>query len=176
MTFEVSWSSQTSCPEVMDLIEVPLNSYRYHFRRLVWSEELRLPFVPTEDQRKTVLSQALTDISGLKVTVSEALEILNKLPDAIFWRIWILYRANLPEERYYTAGGLYEAPDQMAYQKRIQQDDDTVETVADEATTLVQRRFGGAGVEDAENISRQMFRNAQQEGKLISARSESRHG
>ncbi len=41
-----------------------------------------------------------------------ALTILKNLPDAVFWRIWVVYRGNLPEDRYYTSGGLYEAPDQ----------------------------------------------------------------
>jgi hypothetical protein len=156
----------------MSLIEVPINSYRYHFRRLTWPEEIRLAFKPNEDQRKVILSNALADVSGLKVTVPQALEILKKLPDAIFWRIWILYRGNLPEERYYTSGGLYEAPDQMSYQQRIQHDADDAEAVADEATALVERRFGGAGVEEAESISRQMFMKARQEGKLTPARSD----
>jgi hypothetical protein len=83
----------------MDLIEVSLNSYRYHFRRLSWFEEIRLPFAPNEDQRKTIVSHALADVSGLKVTVAQALDILKRLPDAIFWKIWILYRRNLPEEQ-----------------------------------------------------------------------------
>ena len=42
----------------------------------------------------------------------QALTILKNLPDAVFWRIWVVYRGNLPEDRYYTSGGLYEAPDQ----------------------------------------------------------------
>lgn len=37
----------------MALLEVPLNSFRYHFRRLRWQEAARLPFVKGEDQRKT---------------------------------------------------------------------------------------------------------------------------
>jgi hypothetical protein len=36
---------------------------------------LRLPLSPTEDQRKTALSHALVDISGLKVCAAEALTI-----------------------------------------------------------------------------------------------------
>jgi hypothetical protein len=83
----------------MDLIEIPLNSYRYYFRRLTWQEEVRLPFSPTQDQRKTVLSHALVDISDLNISAAEAMTIPNEFSEANFWRIWIVYRGNLPEER-----------------------------------------------------------------------------
>jgi hypothetical protein len=161
----------------MSLIEVPLNSYRYHFRRLTWPEEIRLPFSPTEDQRRVVLAHALADISGLEVSAAQAMEILKKLPEPILWRIWVLYRANLPEERYYTAGGLYEAPDQMAYQERIQHDEETTEAVADEATAIVQKRFGESPESPKPRASAaRCSRKSQQEGRLVPARDEAIHG
>lgn len=46
------------------LVEVVLNSYRYHFRRLTRQEEARLQFSKTEDQRGTILACALVDVSG----------------------------------------------------------------------------------------------------------------
>ena len=49
----------------MEFVEIPLNSFRYHFRRLPWHEELKIPFTKTEDQRLTFLAQALTSVSGL---------------------------------------------------------------------------------------------------------------
>jgi len=49
----------------MDIVEIPLNSFQYRFRRLTWQEEFQIWFKPTEDQRKTLLSHALMDISDL---------------------------------------------------------------------------------------------------------------
>ena len=44
----------TSSPMVMALIEVPLNSFRYHFRRLRWQEAARLsPFAQTAIEYST---------------------------------------------------------------------------------------------------------------------------
>jgi hypothetical protein len=96
----------------MGMIEIPLHSFRYRFRSLTWQEEFRIPFSVTEDQRKTLLSHALVDISGLKISsVAEARMVLDQIPPALFWRIWVVYRGSLPEDRYYTTKGLYDAPD-----------------------------------------------------------------
>jgi hypothetical protein len=151
------------------LIEVPLNSYRYHFRRLTWLEETRLSFSKIDDQRKVILAHAMVDISGMPVTPEEAMQVLKHIPDALFWRIWIVYRGNLPQERYYTSGGLYEAPDPMAYQQRIYDDGEAVEAVVDAATAKLESKFGKTGVEEAEDISRQMFRQAERAGTLVPA-------
>lgn len=113
-------ASPTFPPLVMaSLIEVPLNSFRYHFRRLTWQEEMGLSFAKADDQRKVILAKAPVDVSGLPVTSVEALKILKAIPEAIFWRIWLVYRGNLPPERYYTSGGLYETPDPMTYRAKI---------------------------------------------------------
>ena len=153
----------------MTLIEIPLNSYRYHFRRLTWPEETSLKFVPQEDQRKVFLSHAMVDVSGLPVTQPQALAILKQLPDAVFWRIWLIYRSDLPLERYYTCGGLYEAPDPMTYRKKIHDDQQTREEIADSASAKLESTHGRARLEEAENISRQMFRLAESQGTLVPA-------
>ena len=149
----------------MALIEVPLNSYRYCFRRLPWPEEVRLKSPPTEDQRKVVLSLALVDISGLKVTQQDALKLLKKVQVAVFWRISLVYRGNLPEDRYYTSESLYEAPDPMTYDKKIHGNGEAIASVADDAITKLEDRFGHEEVGDAENISDQMFQKTQAPGK-----------
>jgi len=102
-----------------ELIEIPLN--RYHFRRIAWQEETRLPFTKSEDQRKTILAAALVDVSGLPVTPEQPMRILKQLPNAIFWRIWLVYRENLLQNgispfgsarRHYIHQGLYGAGQQ----------------------------------------------------------------
>jgi hypothetical protein len=104
----------------MGMIEIPLHSLRYRFRSLTWQEEFRIPFSATEDQRKTLLAHALVDISGLKIpSAAEARTVLDQIPPALFWRIWVVYRGSLPEDRYYATKGLYDAPDQKTYNKRL---------------------------------------------------------
>ena len=103
----------------MALVEVTLNSYRYHFRRLTSAGRPASSSSKTEDQRKTIMARALVDVSGLPLSPEQALTILKNIPDAVFWRIWVVYRGNLPEDRYYTSGGLYEAPDQMTYRQKF---------------------------------------------------------
>ncbi len=83
----------------MEFVEIPLNSFRYRFRRLNWREELNIPFTKTEDQRLTFLARALSNVSGLQITSqADATKILTQLPSAIFWRLWILYRGGLPDD------------------------------------------------------------------------------
>jgi hypothetical protein len=153
----------------MALIEVTLNSYRYHFRRLTWQEEARLQFSKTEDQRKTIMSRALVNVSGMPVTPEQALTILKNIPDAVFWRMWVVYRGNLPEDWYYTSGGLYEAPDPMTHRQKIYDDGLAVDAAADAASKKIETRFGKAGLDEAENISRAMFREAEKSGALVPA-------
>jgi hypothetical protein len=72
----------------MAFVEIPLNSFRYRFRLLPWTEEFEIPFPAGEDQRKILLAHALVDISGLPITsVADASQVLTQLPPAIFWRI-----------------------------------------------------------------------------------------
>lgn len=62
----------------MDLIEIPLNSFRYHFRRLTWQEDMALKFSAKEDQRKIIMALALVDVSGLVVTREHAFAVLSE--------------------------------------------------------------------------------------------------
>lgn len=81
-----------------------------------------MKFPRKEDQRKIILAAALTDISGLKATPVDALKVFKALPDTILAKMWISYRANLPNEGYYTSTGLYEAPGTVTHRKRFEQD------------------------------------------------------
>jgi hypothetical protein len=142
-------------------IEIPLNTYTYRFRRMNWTEEIKLRFKPGEDQRKVVLALALTDVSGLAVSRADALKILSALPEAILWRVWLVYRGNLPPDRYYSTGALYQAPDVATHHARNQQIEDQADETADRAM---------AAVEQADEVSRRMFEAARREGKLVPAK------
>ena len=105
----------------------------------------------------------------MKVTHDEALKVLKQIPEALLWRIWILYRGNLPADRYYTSGGLYAAPDQMIYRAKMQDEDETTGDIADSAMAKLTEQYGPREARDAESISRQMFRAAQSAGTLVPA-------
>ena len=155
----------------MEFVEIPLNSFRYRFRRLPWHEELKIPFTKTEDQRLTFLAQALTSVSGFQIaSAADAAKILTQLPPAIFWRIWILYRGGLPDDRYFSTQGLYKAPDQKAYIKRLYEDEQIVEEQADEATRQMEAEFGIAEVREARALESKLFQHAKQSGTLVRAK------
>jgi hypothetical protein len=67
----------------MALVEIPLNSFTYRFRRLTWQEEFQISFTADEDQRKTFLAHTLADVSGLPITsVKDARRVLDSIPVA----------------------------------------------------------------------------------------------
>jgi hypothetical protein len=45
--------------------------------------------------------------------------VILKIPPALRWRIWVVYRGNQPVDRYFSTKGLYEDPDHTAYNKRL---------------------------------------------------------
>ena len=142
-------------------VEIPLNSFRYRFRRLTWQEEFKLPFSATDDQRVVLLSHAMVSISGLPITsLTDARKILDQVPPAILWRIWVVYRANLPADRYYVTRGLYEAPDHRAHMQRVFEEDEQANTPQ-----------AGLDTESREAlaISNRLVANAKQAGKLVRA-------
>jgi len=154
----------------MDFVEIPLNSFRYRFRRLTWREELQLPFTKTEDQRLTFLAHALADVSGFKIeSKADAGKILAQLPPAIFWRIWILYRGGLPDDRFFSTEGLFKAPDQKAYIKRIVEEEQATEEQVDQATQQLESQFGVAEVREAQAVGSQLFAHAKKAGQLVKA-------
>lgn len=151
----------------MALIEIPINSYRYHFRRLTWQEEARLKFPKGEDQRRILLAAALVDISGLPVTPEQALEALRLMPEAIIWRIFVFYGGKLPQNEYYYSAPIFSAPTPTSYFDRIRNEEHENDTAADAAASQLQHRISPDP--DEENISRLMFRKAKESGSLTPA-------
>ncbi len=154
----------------MTFVEIPLNKFVYRFRRLTWREELQMKFVPKDDQRRVVLATALHNVSGLALSRSDARKAVQALPEAVLWRVWVLYRADLPADRYYTSGGLYAAPDPNTHRAQIEVEERRADAVTDRAMAEVERQFGGKGVTDAMDISQRMFEQARREGRLQPAR------
>jgi hypothetical protein len=153
-----------------EFVEIPLHSFRYRFRRLTWQDEFRIAFREGEDSRKAVLSHALANISGLPIaSVEDARKVLDQMPPAIFWRIWILYRGNLPEDGYYTISSLFQAPDQKAYKKRVFEEGEAVEAVADAATRQMEQTFGPKESWEAHSLEAQLVAEAKRQGTLVRA-------
>lgn len=138
----------------MPLVEVRLHSFLYRFRRLNWREEASVRPADGEDFRDAILATALHDISGLKITsLTDARAVIRKVPKTIRTRLWVVYRGNLPDERYFTTGGLYEAPSPQAYNKRLIDDGDAD---SDPAEAEMLRRFGPAEVHAARQMEQAM--------------------
>lgn len=95
-------------------VEIPLNKFVYRFRRLSWREELRMKLGPKDDQRRIVLATAVRDVSGLVLSRSDAKKAVQAIPEAVMWRFWVLYWADLPVDRYYTSGALRQSNGQVA--------------------------------------------------------------
>jgi len=96
---------------------------------------------------------------------------------ALFWRIWVLYRANLPPERYYQVSSLFEAPNPASpvHRAAITDHEAISSNTAGDAKAETDRQYGKPGT-DAFEISQQMFQNAQKEGRLIPVSQGGRHG
>lgn len=157
-----------------ELVEIPLNSFRFRFRfrfrRLSWQDEYRISSPTGEDQRKILLSHALVNMSGLPVTsVEDARKVLDQVPPALFWRIWVLYSGNLPADGYYTNSGCLHAPDQRAHQKRVYEDEEATETVADATTRRMEHTLGPKESREARSIEAEIVAAAKRAGSLVRA-------
>lgn len=106
-----------------ELVDIRLASFVYRFRRLTWLEEAQIKIPPGTDPRDTLLAHALHDVSGLLIpSLDERKQVVRKIPPALRWRIWVVYRGNLPSDRYFITKGLYQAPEYQAHNKRLIED------------------------------------------------------
>jgi hypothetical protein len=104
----------------MHLVEIRLASFLYRFRRLTWREEAGIKPKAGQALGDLLLDLALHDISGLPVSSrEEATQVIPENSPALRWRIWVVYRGNQSEDRYFSTKGLYEASDHTAYNKRL---------------------------------------------------------
>jgi hypothetical protein len=97
---------QLPCPGCMHLVEIRLASFLYRFRRLTWREEAGIKPKPGQTPGDLLLALALHDISGLPISSrEETTQVIQKIPPALRWRIWVVYRGNQPEDRYSVLRG-----------------------------------------------------------------------
>ncbi len=147
------------------LVEIPLNNFKYRFRRLSWTEEARITPAPGEDARDVLLALALHDVSGLLIaSFDEARKVIARIPNTLRSRIWVVYRGSIPPERYYHTEGLYRAPEYQAFHKQLVGAGDTEEASPGEGGAtppddLVQR-FGLTEAREARELERTMLEQA----------------
>jgi hypothetical protein len=162
----------------MDLVEIPLGSHRYRFRRLPWQEQARLVFQPGDDQTLVLLCHALADVSGLKIASPEdARKVLVNIPAALRRKFWIVYQGKLPDDRYFTTRGLYEAPEPKQYTKAMETEEQRAESgnsadlsAIPSAHEEVKRRFGPGEAAEARELERRMVAQARRDGVLVKAK------
>lgn len=166
--------ARLSRPEVMAHVDIPLNQLRYRFRSLKWREEIAiadLKLDATQTVRKH-LSIALTTVTAEDGRVldiphlEDAERIIVQLTTPILNRFWLLYRAGLPTNRFFTTRRLFRAPEPRAFVARIAIDEGEREERADAATRQMEARFGGEELRAAKEVDRQIFEDAKRRNIL----------
>lgn len=132
------------------------------FRSLTWIEQTHLVFPPKSDQREVILAHALTDVSGLPVPSEvKAAEIIRAIPSPIRWRLWVLYRGKLPDDRVFTSKPLYTAPDRKVYDRRLLESGDTPPPDTDD--DVIARRYGAREQAEARALQQAILAQAKRD-------------
>ena len=153
----------------MHTVDIPLNNYQYRFRKLSFEEEFALDVKPGDDGIKAALAAALIAVSGLTLRTEDAQTVIHSLPDPVRNRLWVLYKAGLPEDRFFTTRGLYSAPEPAALASRIHRGEQEQDTVAGRAVAELERRFKEHEAAQAKEIEQRVFEDAKRRGVLTRA-------
>src|SRR5258708_26448553 len=106
----------------MNTVEVKLLNYNFLFRPMCWREEFKIESGPDVGRLRSTLAHALVEISGLKVeSIADALRVMEAIPSAVLYRIFLIYRGSLPAPRLFKTVGLYHAPEPSRLVKKIQE-------------------------------------------------------
>lgn len=145
----------------MDTVEVKLLKYAFRFRPLSWREELGMVFPPKADRRRVLLSHALAEVSGLKVnTAADGLRVMDALPISVVHRVFILYRAALPDPRVFTTIGLYRAEEANAFHGRIERAEEETEKIMDRVEQEMAQKFGRRELAEQRAQEAEMLKNS----------------
>lgn len=150
----------------MSTVEVPLGKYRYRFRQLTHGEEFALSQVTGEAIARSALSVALEDVSGTSVTSEGASLIVGALPQSVLTRMWVLYKAGLPEDRFFKTKGLFRAPEPNKITRQVQREERQIEGKIDRSLSEMERRFGAAEIAETKAIEQRLFEDARRRGSL----------
>ena len=162
-------SADFPAPGCMDTVDIPLNNYTYRFRKLSYREEFAINAAPGEDSRKTILTAALTEVSGLPVVAGDAVQIMAALPDPVIARTWVLYRTGLPDAKFFTTKGLYRAPDPVDFSAREAANEEKREEIIDRTVAHLEHKFGRKELAETLIHEQAMVADARERGTLVRA-------
>lgn len=149
----------------MRTVEVKILQYVFHFREMSWREELAIKFKKDESRLRTILSYAMTEVSGLKVdSPTAAMKLLRVLPDTVVQRVFILYKGNMPNPRRFASVGLYKAPEPGKLIKRMAEVEEQRDATMDRVEREMEQRFGKKEIMETLDAERQMIKNSKMRG------------
>lgn len=151
----------------MGTVTIPINTFHYVFRKLTFEEELALEVKQGEDGARAVLSEALVEVSAFSINGrSDARKVIGTLPSTVIERIWIMYKARLPADRFFTARGLYLAPEPATLVRQNEEDHDARESASDRAIAALEQRFGHSELAEEREASQRLLEDARRRGVL----------
>jgi hypothetical protein len=150
----------------MAKVEVKLLQYVFVFRDVKWREEFKIDVGPKDDDRlRAVLSRALTEVSGLKISSPEdAMRVLKAIPLTVIYRVFLIYKGSLPASRLFKTVGLYKAPEPSRMVRRIQEAEVERERIMDRVEQEMETKFGRQELLETRRIEQEMLRNSRGRG------------
>jgi hypothetical protein len=138
--------------------EVKLLQYAFVFHNLKWREEFNIKF-GKKDRLRTILAHALDEVSGIKVgSVDEAQRVLDAIPSAVIYRIFILYKGNLKTFRSFTTIGLWKAPEPSKLIKKIEEAEEEREHIMDRVEREMEAKFGRKELAEARKMELEVLK------------------
>ena len=126
----------------MGTFEVKLLQYVFVFHDLKWREEFSIKF-GEKDRLRTILAHALDEVSGIKIeSIADAHRVLDAIPSAVIYRIFVLYKGNLKTFRSFTTVGLWRAPEPSKVIKKIEEAEEEREHIMDRVEQEMIAKFG----------------------------------
>jgi pyruvoyl-dependent arginine decarboxylase (PvlArgDC) len=149
-----------------DLVNVRLLRFDFVFRRVLWQEEFLVRAGKSEDPVRVFLATALVEVSGIAPkSIEEAKRVIAAIPEAILTRVWKVYRGSFPPARRFSTADLYQAPESSLHMGRVFEESTEEESIHDKVIREMENRFGKQEVAEEAELSRQILRAAQKEGK-----------
>jgi hypothetical protein len=146
-------------------MEVKILNYKFCFKTMKWREEFSIRFDPAKDRWRTILANALVEVSGLKISsVNDAMRVFEAIPSAIIYRIFIIYEGGLPDSRTFKTLGLYQAPEPNRFIQRIQEAEEQREKVMDRVEEAMAAKYGREELREAREQELEMLKNSKGRG------------
>jgi hypothetical protein len=160
----------------MDTVEVKILQYTFHFHQLTWREEAAIKVLSGDDRLRTILSHAMTEVSGLKVDSKEAMRVLRAIPGTVIQRIFVVYKGSQPMPRRFSTTGLYKAPEPGNLLQRIAEVEKRREDIMDKVEREMEQKFGRQEIEETLANERLMLKNSKMRGATKATPDENRFG